>query len=85
MDNDYEATVTRLRELALGNYGCRDFISVTEGENEITISYWNTLDDIEKWKNDDEHRIARDKGRNIWYADYRVEVVRIERRYNKPG
>jgi len=33
-----------MSELAFKEYGCLDFISVTEGKQEIAIFYWETED-----------------------------------------
>jgi len=39
LDEAYSRTATRMRELAMKEYGCSEFISVTEGKQEISISY----------------------------------------------
>jgi quinol monooxygenase YgiN len=39
-DEEYGKTVARMRELAFDKYGCLDFIAVTEGDQEVAISYW---------------------------------------------
>ena len=47
-DADYSDMVERMRELAFARYGCRDFISLTEGDREIAISYWDDEDAIRR-------------------------------------
>lgn len=47
----------------------------------ITISYWETPQDILNWKNIDLHRKAQQDGRDKWYNRYRVEICHIERQY----
>jgi len=32
-----------MRDLAINKYGCSEFISTTEGNNEIAISYWKVV------------------------------------------
>jgi len=81
LDADYQRTARRLRELALGEYGCLGFESVTEGNEEIAISYWETEDQIRAWKNDPEHVRAQELGSSKWYASYRVRVVEVRREY----
>ena len=49
-EQDYAMLAERLRELAIQEYGCTKFISLTEANKEISISYWPTLKHIEKWK-----------------------------------
>lgn len=81
LDSAYTETVSRMRELATDRYGCRDFVSVSEGSHEITISYWESEAQIVAWRQDAEHLLAQEKGRSRWYKSYVVEVVRIEREY----
>jgi len=44
LDETYFETAKRMRELALNEYGCLEFTAVTEGVNEIVISYWDSLE-----------------------------------------
>lgn len=47
----------------------------------ITVSYWQTLDDIAAWRRHAEHRVAREQGRADWYAGYSVRIAKVERAY----
>ena len=76
-DDDYFSTAEHLKDLAFRKYNCQDFVAVTEGNEEIAISYWQTLQQIKDWKNDPEHRQAQIKGRNKWYAAFNVEICEI--------
>lgn len=80
-DNQYSETVTELRRLAFEQYGCIEFIAMTDGDDELTLSYWQDEQAIKKWKQDTSHLLAQKQGRNKWYQDYRVEVARITRSY----
>ncbi len=80
-DQDYSDMVARLRELAFARYNCQEFFAVTEGDQEVAISYWNSEADIRAWRKDSEHELAQHKGRARWYSSYRVEVVEIRRQY----
>lgn len=82
IDQEYTDTASRLRELARSKYGCIEFISLLEGNHEITISYWPTEEQIQAWKQDPEHRAAQETGREKWYASYKVQISRIEREYD---
>ena len=82
-DDAYFQTAERLRELALGKYGCLEFVSMMEGDEEIAISYWENEAQIKNWKNDPEHIRAQEKGRTRWYKSYCVEVCKVKRAY--PG
>lgn len=80
-DSQYTDMVKVMRDLAFGQYNCRDFIAVTEGDQEIAISYWDNEEDIRRWHIDSQHSIAQKLGREKWYESYVVEIVKIERRY----
>ena len=49
----------------------------------ITISYWETLEDIKNWKTQSEHLIAQQLGKEKWYKKYTVRVCKVEREYGK--
>ena len=81
LDDEYSQTSARMRELAKSKYGCEEFVSAQEGDQEIAISYWHSEQDIQAWKDDPEHRRAQALGKTRWYQSYRVEVVQILRSY----
>ena len=83
IDESYSKMASRARDLAINKYGCVDFTAVTEGKQEIAISYWTTKEQISAWKNDPEHKHAQELGRSKWYKSYSVQVVEIIREYNK--
>ena len=78
---EYGKTVAKMRELAFAKYGCLDFVAVTEGDQEIAISYWENEESIKAWKSDSEHSLAQETGRSKWYESYIVQVVEIKREY----
>ncbi|MEJ2113504.1 MAG: antibiotic biosynthesis monooxygenase [Flavobacteriaceae bacterium] len=47
----------------------------------ITISYWQDLESIKKWKQNSEHLIAQQKGRSQWYNWYNVRICKVEKEY----
>ena len=83
-DDEYFRVAEKLRELAFSKYGCLDFVAVTEGNEEIAISYWETMQQIRDWKNDPEHKLAQQAGRNKWYKSYCVEICEVNRFYQSP-
>lgn len=78
-DAEYFSTAARLKELAFEKYDCQDFVSVTQGGEEIAISYWQTMQQIKNWKNDPEHRQAQAMGRKKWYKKFTVEICEVIR------
>ncbi len=81
LDHQYGEMASQMRKLAINQYSCAEFISVTEDNHEISISYWQDLDQIKKWKQDARHLIAQNLGIAKWYKSYKVEIVEILRSY----
>ena len=81
LDSEYELTAEKMRELALTKYGCTEFTSACEGQFEIAVSYWPSLEAIAKWKQVAEHLIAQDLGKTKWYSKYEVQVTKVVRSY----
>jgi heme-degrading monooxygenase HmoA len=48
----------------------------------ITISYWQTLEDIQNWKQNTKHQTAQRKGKETWYSSYHVRICKVEREYS---
>lgn len=48
----------------------------------ITVSYWKDLESIALWKQNWEHLQAQQQGKEQWYANYSVRIVRVEREYH---
>ncbi len=79
LDAEYSATAERMRDLAIKDYGCTEFIACTEGDSEIAISYWPSQEHIKAWHNNPEHRAAQKKGKQKWYSSYQVQVTQLIR------
>jgi heme-degrading monooxygenase HmoA len=80
-DSEYTEVAARMRELALGQFGCLEFTAVTEGSDEIALSYWPSETHIRAWKTHSEHVVAQQLGRARWYESYTVQVAEITREY----
>lgn len=48
----------------------------------ITVSYWESLEAIAAWRDHADHRVARERGRSTWYAEYKLRICRVEREYD---
>ncbi|WP_286262592.1 antibiotic biosynthesis monooxygenase family protein [Thalassotalea atypica] len=81
LDVEYDNLVQELREIAFSKYRCIEFVAVSEGEDEIAISYWHSLEDIKQWKQDTRHLFAQKMGQEKWYSQYRIQVVEVQRDY----
>lgn len=80
-DQSYYDMAARMQELAKSKYGCIEFTAVTEGNQEIAISYWDNEEQIIAWKQDPDHKTAQELGRSKWYKSYKVQIVKVEREY----
>jgi len=83
-DEDYSRTAERMRELAIGCFGCLEFHAVTEGQHEVALSYWPDEESIRAWRNHPEHVLAQHAGRDRWYESYSVQVAEVTREYRVP-
>lgn len=80
VNENYGITAERMEELAKQQEGYLGIESARE-EVGITVSYWESIDAIVKWKNNLDHTEAREKGRSTWYKRYKVRICLVERDY----
>ncbi|HVJ89408.1 MAG TPA: antibiotic biosynthesis monooxygenase, partial [Labilithrix sp.] len=78
----YESTATAMVELARNQPG---FLGIESARNAdglgITVSYWESLDAIARWKAHPEHQAAQLRGQRSFYSRYEVRVCSVERGY----
>jgi len=81
-DNGYNEMSEQMKLLAKKQDG---FIGVDSARNKvgITVSYWKSLEAVKNWKQNTEHLLAQQKGRNEWYNWYNVRICKVESEYNK--
>jgi len=60
------------------------FIGIDSARNSIgiTVSYWESLEAIQQWKQHTDHLIAQQKGVKNWYSYYNVKICKVEREYS---
>lgn len=75
----YDRMAARMEELARRQPGFLGIESVRQGDLGITVSYWSSLEDIDRWRANAEHRVAQRLGREKWYDRYEIRVARVER------
>lgn len=80
IDEGYDAMADKMVELAAEQEG---FLGVESARNEtgITVSYWKDLDSIRKWKQQTDHLLAQQLGRQKWYEVYKTRICLVERDY----
>lgn len=78
--NGYQAMSSNMEALVKKQKG---FISMDSARNNIgiTVSYWETLEDIKNWKNQSNHLKAQEKGKKDWYSWYNVRICKVEHEY----
>lgn len=61
----------------------KGYLGMDSARNEvgITVSYWVSLEAIKNWKQQTEHLVAQQKGRQEWYSWYNVKICKVEREY----
>jgi len=61
----------------------KGFIAIDSAREDvgITVSYWESLEAIKAWKQNSEHLLAQQKGRNQWYSWYNTRICKVEREY----
>ena len=81
IDNGYDNMARQMLELAKQQDG---FLGVESARSEIgiTVSYWRDLESIQRWKNNAEHTIARNSGRDIWYRSFKTRIAKVESDYD---
>lgn len=79
-NNGYEEMAEKMSALAATMPG---YLGAESARNDIgiTVSYWKDLDSIKHWKYQTDHAMARDLGREKWYATYRLRIALVERDY----
>ncbi|MEV4813274.1 antibiotic biosynthesis monooxygenase family protein [Micromonospora avicenniae] len=81
-DNGYAVMSASLDALAREQPGFLGIESAREGLG-ITVSYWADQAAAQSWKQVAAHLVAQRRGRDVWYADYRVRVATVEREYGR--
>jgi len=76
----YQEMAVKMETLARKQKGFIDYESARDTIG-ITISYWETLDDIKNWKQQSEHLQAQSQGKTTWYNWYKVRICKVEREY----
>ena len=83
-DNGYSQTADRMVELAADQPG---FLGVESARSAggfgITVSYWESVEAISRWRAHAEHRLAQENGKASWYEHYEIRIARVERAYSK--
>jgi len=65
-------------ELAAKQKGYLGFETVSNGNNTLFVSYWETMEDINNWSNNAIHMEAKANAHK-WYTRYLSQICKVER------
>ncbi|WHT86322.1 antibiotic biosynthesis monooxygenase family protein [Bacillus cereus] len=79
---DYSTVADKMEELAKQQPGFLDVESVRDHAGlGITISYWESLEAIENWKQNVLHKEAKKRGREQWYENFHLRICLVEKEF----
>ena len=82
---DYEAAATHMFDLVQQQPGFLGVESTRDAEGfGITVAYFDSEENIKRWRNHEEHAATRERGKREWYEHFEVRVAKVERAYNGP-
>lgn len=79
-DNGYAEMAEEMEQLAFMQPGFLGVESARDGVG-ITVSYWESLEAIHKWKQNERHLVAQKQGVMEWYLSYKTRICKVEREY----
>ena len=79
-DRGYGKMAEAMEKLAATQPGFLGIESARDGLG-ITVSYWENLESIAAWKQNAQHLVAQERGRDAWYEEFKVRICRVERDY----
>ena len=84
--NGYEDLAATMEVRARAMPGLLDFKTFTAADGErLSLIVFDTDEHQAAWRDDPEHRIAQQRGRADFYAEYSITVARSLRRHRFPA
>jgi len=81
----YAMAADTMAKLASKQPGYLDMVNARNPDGfGITVSYWTNETAAKNWRDNEQHRIIRDKGRALWYNSYTLTVTDVIRGYHWP-
>lgn len=77
----YPQLAAKLVELAKAQPG---FLGIESGFQRgfaLAVSYWASLEAIERWRHDARHMVAKEKGKSVWFEKYVSRIAKVEQVY----
>lgn len=64
------------------------FIGVESARDElgITVSYWKDMESIQRWRDNIQHKLAKERGIKEWYDSYHIRIAEVlwDKKFKKP-
>jgi heme-degrading monooxygenase HmoA len=82
----YDETAVDMFLKASSMPGFMEFKQYTADDGErVAIVQFDSLDHQKAWRNHPDHLLAQQRGREEWYAEYRIQVCRVlsERKFGQ--
>lgn len=78
-DNGYRETAEEMLRMVSRQEGFLGAESVRDESGfGMTVSYWSSLESINKWRNNGPHVQAKEMGKKLWYGKYRIRICKVE-------
>jgi heme-degrading monooxygenase HmoA len=75
---DYDSLLTEMGKYVKEQPGFVDVKSFTAEDGErLTIVWWKDQEALEQWRQNERHRAAKTRGRELWYEYYRMELAEV--------
>ena len=77
----YEEMVKKMNAFVKSQKGFISFENVADNQNEISVSYWESMEDIRAWSMNERHQEAQKGGKEKWYDSFTVRICEVKREY----
>lgn len=79
---EHDLMSNRMLQLAQKQKGFLGIEKVSDPNGfDLMISYWDSREAIQNWRNHVTHQAAQQKGKNDWYEKFKTRICRVEHDY----
>lgn len=80
---EYPPLGKRMIELAKAMPGFISYKNFESSDGErVSVIEFDSQENLRAWQEHPEHRVAQQKGRDLFYDEFKVQVCTVEREYN---
>lgn len=77
----YEEMSKKIEDLVKTQKGFLGVETAREARDGITVSYWETMEDIKNWSTNERHLEAKKGGKEKWYDSFTIKICEVKREY----